>query len=142
MTEAQHEAVQQLLQRYLAALNAGDAAAAADCVAADFINEHTAGLGRNIYGRDAYRERLLGFLADFVDLHYEIQDMIIDGDRAAVPYVFSGRWRGAQGEYAAGRPFSLRGIFSFRIQRHEIAHRVDYWDSAEFMRQIDEGQAT
>lgn len=133
--------MQQIIQRYLTALNDGDAAAAADCVAADFINEHTAGLGRNVYGRDAYRERLFVFLASFVDLHYEIEDMIIDGDRAAVPYVFSGRWLGAQGEYTPpGRPFSLRGIFSFRILQHEIAHRVDYWDSAEFMRQIDAGQ--
>lgn len=138
----EREAVSRLIGRYLAALNAGDADAAADCVAPGFINEHTAGLGEGVCGRDAYRERLRVFLSEFVDRHYEVEDMLIDADRVAVPYVFSGRWLGTDGEYAPGRPFSLRGMFRFRMDDDGIAQRVDYWDSAEFMRQVNEGKTT
>jgi steroid delta-isomerase-like uncharacterized protein len=134
-------AVRLLLERYFRALNEGNADAVAACVAPAFLNEHTATLGANLRGRDAYRERLRGFLASFIDLHYEPEAMIIDGDRAAVPYTFSGRWRGSEGEYPEGRPFSIRGIFTFRIADAELVHRVDYWDSAEFLRQVEEGVA-
>lgn len=133
-------AVRILLERYLRGLNEGDADAVAECVAPDFFNEHTATLGASLHGREAYRDRLQGFLAGFIDLHYEAEAMIIDGDRAAVPYTFSGLWLGPKGEYQEGRPFSIRGIFSFRVAGTEIAHRVDYWDSAEFLRQVESGE--
>lgn len=129
----------QLIERYFGGLNAGDADAVADCVSEDFVNEHTATLGTNVYGREAYRQRLSGFLSSFDGMRYEAEAVIVDGDRIAVPYTFSGRYLGPQGEYADGRAFSIRGIFSFRLEAGELAHRVDYWDSAEFMRQIEAG---
>ncbi|MEU7616487.1 nuclear transport factor 2 family protein, partial [Micromonospora rifamycinica] len=75
--------------RYLAALNAHDADAVAGCVSADFVNEHTAALGRTVVGRSRYRSRLDGFLAEFVDLRYEVEELLADGDRAAVAYRMS-----------------------------------------------------
>ncbi|MFV2108777.1 ester cyclase [Micromonospora sp. LOL_015] len=123
-----HDAV----RRYLAALNAGDADAVAGCVSSGFVNEHTAALGRTVTGRAAYRARLDGFLAEFADLHYEVEDLLIDGDRAAVAYRMSFRL------VSAGRaPVSIRGMFRFRVDADGlIARRVDYWDSAEVRRQI------
>lgn len=138
-TMTDRDAARQLVARYLGALNAGDPDAVAACVSEDFLNEHTATLGTSVQGREAYRQRLGGFLGSFLGLHYEAEAVIVDGPRVAVPYMFSGRYRGSNGEYPEGRPFSIRGIFSFRIEGGELAHRVDYWDSGEFMRQIEEG---
>lgn len=117
----------QVVLAYLDAINAGDAAAAVALVADDFFNEHTSSLGHSLRGRAAYAERLPRFLAEFDGLHYEVEDVIVDGDRAAVPYTMTCTWQ--------GRPVLLRGMFRFRVAGGHIAHRVDYWDSAEFERQ-------
>ncbi|MFY1698563.1 MULTISPECIES: nuclear transport factor 2 family protein [unclassified Solwaraspora] len=124
------------VRRYLAALNARDADAVADCVSAGFVNEHTAALGRTVTGRAAYRARLDGFLAEFADLHYEVEEMLVDGDRAAVAYRMSFRL------VSAGKvPVRIRGMFRFKVDADGlVAHRIDYWDSAEVHRQLAAGR--
>lgn len=117
---------------YLEAINAGDVERAADLVAEDFFNEHTSSLGSSLRGRDAYRERLPRFLAQFTNLRYEVEDLIEDGDRAAVPYTMTFDWTGDDG---AVHPVTIRGMFRFRVAGGRIAHRVDYWDGTEFQRQ-------
>ncbi len=117
------------VERYLAALNAHDADAAAAAVTEDFVNEHTSVRGASVTGRAAYRERLDGFLAGFPDLRYEVEDLLVDGARAAVPYSMT--------MTVDGRPVRLRGIFRFTVRDGLIAHRVDYWDGEDFRRQVD-----
>ncbi len=132
------EETRRVVERYLAALNAHDADAAAQCVSPGFVNEHTAALGTSVTGRDEYRNRLREFLQRFSDLRYEVEEWIVDGERAAVPYRMTCAVRDDRGVH----PVSIRGVFRFRVADGEIAHRVDYWDSMEFRRQLDgEGQA-
>ncbi|MFD0656727.1 nuclear transport factor 2 family protein [Thermocatellispora tengchongensis] len=114
--------------RYVNALNRHDPDEIAACVAPDFFNEHTSVAGTSLRGRDAYRERLPGFLDEFAGLSYEIEDVIVDGDRAAVPYRMTFFYNGA--------PVRIRGIFRFTVEGELITHRVDYWDGADFERQI------
>jgi steroid delta-isomerase-like uncharacterized protein len=117
---------------YLRALNDGDVDAAAACVAEDFRNEHTSSLGHSVEGREAYRARLPEFLGRFRDLRYDVEDLLVEGDRAAVAYTMTFRWD------ADGRdvPVRLRGMFRFRVADGHVAHRVDYWDGVDFQRQI------
>jgi steroid delta-isomerase-like uncharacterized protein len=117
-----------VVDRYIEALNSGDPDRIAGCVSEDFYNEHTSVLGHSRHGRAAYRERLPGFLAEFAGLHYAVEDTIVEDDRAAVAYTMSCTWD--------GRPVSIRGVFRFRVSGGLIAHRVDYWDSAEWSRQV------
>lgn len=117
-----------VVARYLDALNAHDAPAAVACVADDFFNEHTSAIGTSVRGRDAYAARLPQFLAQFDGLHYDAEDWIVDGDRVAVPYTMSCT--------VDGRPIRIRGMFRFRVDDGAIVHRVDYWDSNEFERQM------
>ncbi|MER7169166.1 nuclear transport factor 2 family protein [Micromonospora sp. NPDC000207] len=126
------------VRRYLDALNAGDADAIAGCVSADFVNEHTSAAGRSVAGRAGYRARLDGFLADFVALRYEVEEVLVDGDRAAVAYRMSFRLASA-----GGAPVTVRGVFRFRVDSDGlVAHRVDYWDGAEVTRQIAAADGT
>jgi steroid delta-isomerase-like uncharacterized protein len=117
---------------YLDALNAHDPDAIVALVAEDFFNEHTALRGNSVHGRDEYRRRLEGFLAEMDGLHYDVEAMTSQGSTVVVAYRMSALWRGA-GE---ARPFSLRGVFWFEVDDGLIAHRVDYRDSAEFERQV------
>ena len=117
------------VRRYLAALNGHDPDAVAAAVAVDFVNEHTSARGTGVTGRDAYRERLRGFLASFTELHYDVEDEIVEGDRAAVAYTMTAR--------VAGRVVRIRGMFRFAVRDGLVAHRVDYWDGEEFRRQVE-----
>jgi steroid delta-isomerase-like uncharacterized protein len=128
------EEARAVVARYLAALNRHDANAAADCVTVDFFNEHTSAIGTSVRGRNAYRERLPQFLDRFHDLRYEVEDVIGDGDRVAVPYTMTCSVQDDQsGEEC---PVRIRGMFRFRVEGGLIAHRVDYWDGHEFERQV------
>ncbi|GAA2908059.1 hypothetical protein GCM10010517_74510 [Streptosporangium fragile] len=123
--------------RYVEALNAHDADAIAACVSEDFVNEHTSALGRNVTGRAGYRANLTGFLADFAGLRYEVEDLFVEGDRAALAYSMSFTL------VSAGRkPVRVRGMFRFRVGADGlIAHRTDYWDSGEVRRQLGDAPA-
>jgi steroid delta-isomerase-like uncharacterized protein len=114
--------------RYLAALNAHDADAVAAAVTDDFVNEHTSAGGVSRVGRAAYRAALDGFLDQFRDLHYDVEELLVDGERAAVAYTMTA--------VVGGRPLTIRGVFRFRVRDGRVAHRVDYWDGADAARQI------
>jgi ketosteroid isomerase-like protein len=110
---------------YLGALNAGDPDAIAACVTEDFVNEHTSARGRSLVGRAAYRERLPGFLATFTGLRYEVEELLVDGDRAAVAYRMTARM---QRDGAPEVPVDVRGVFRFGVRDGLVAARADYWD--------------
>jgi predicted ester cyclase len=128
---------------YLDALNTGDPDRIAAAVTEDFDNEHTSARGVRVRGRAAYRERLPGFLAAFAGLHYELEDLLVDGDRAAVAYRMTGRMHAAP-MLAAHAPLggdprvliTVRGMFRFRVRDGLIAHRVDYWDGEQVAAQL------
>jgi steroid delta-isomerase-like uncharacterized protein len=120
---------------YLAALNEHDADRVVEWVSGDFVNEHTSRMGHSRAGRAQYRAALAGFLAEFDQLRYDVEDLIVEDDRAAVAYRMSFRMVSA-----GGTQVSVRGIFRFRVDADGlIAHRVDYWDSGEVQRQLGAG---
>lgn len=116
---------------YLAAFSSGDADTIAGHVAADFANEHTSALGDGCVGRDEYRRRLPGFLAQFDGLNYEVIDVVADGPTVVAAYVLRG--------VHDGQPVEVPGTMWFTVDDDLISRRVDYWDSLGFLRQI--GQA-
>lgn len=118
--------------RYLAALNRHDADAVAACVAENFVNEHVSSMGRDVVGREAYRERLDGFLADFADLKYVMDDLVIRDVRAVLAYTMSFRL-----VPAGHAPVRVRGVFRLWVDADGlIARRIDYWDGSEVQRQL------
>lgn len=125
-----------VVTRFVAALNGHDPDEIAACVTEDFHNEHTSSLGHSLRGREAYRARLPIFLGGFTDLHYEIEDVVAQDDRAVVAYRMTFRYDCADG---VTRPVAIRGVFRFRVVDGLIAHRADYWDGVDFQRQV--GQA-
>ena len=123
----QRLSTRQSVLRYLDALNAHDADRIAACVAEDFVNEHTAVGGVNRYGRAAYRAALDRFLASFGDLNYAVEQVIVDGSSAAVPYRMTAVLDGQQ--------LDIRGVFVFAVDADGlIARRTDYWDSGHVPR--------
>jgi len=124
------------VRSYIGALNRGNPDDIASYVSEEFINEHTSALGETVTGRGAYRARLEGFLGQFRELHYEIEQTIAEGAQVALAYRMSARYRDVSRGSAVDCPIQIRGMFRFRVEQGRIVHRVDYWDSAEFQRQL------
>lgn len=114
-------------ERYLAALSSADADAVTALVAEGFVSEHTSEIGAGVVGRDAYAERLPGFLAQFAALQYEVIDTIVEGDRAAIRYRMTANFE--------GHPIDIPGVMLFVVTDGLIARRTDVWDSLTFLRQ-------
>jgi ribokinase len=112
---------------YLAAFGTGDPERVAELVTDDFVNEHASALGAGCVGRDEYRRRLPGFLASMPGLHYEVEQIVADGDTVAAPYVLTAT--------SDGSPVRLRGVMVIDTRDGLVARRTDYWDALTFLRQ-------
>ena len=112
---------------YLASFATGEPERVVSWVTEDFVNEHTAALGRGSTGRTEYAERVPGLLASMPGLIYEVEDVLADGNRVAVAYTLR--------TTANDRPISVRGVMRFRVEGNLVAHRTDYWDSLVFKQQ-------
>lgn len=124
------------VEQYLSALSSGDIDAVVKLVTDDFHNEHTSTLGSSSTGRDTYRQRLPGFLAQFAALQYEVIDIIAEDDRAAARYRLTANFE--------GHPLDIPGVMLFEIRDGLVARRTDVWDSLTFLRQtgaVDEQPA-
>lgn len=125
-----HDEVEDLIRRYLFSFAGGDPNEIASHVTDDFVNEHTAALGESSEGRVAYEARLGSFLAEMVGLRYEIEDLVVSDRRAMVAYTLTARWKGE-------RSVTVRGMQRLEVRGAMIARRIDYWDAAGFLVQVD-----
>jgi predicted ester cyclase len=120
----------EVAEGYLGSFAGADPDDIASRVTVDFVNEHVAAIGRGCAGRDAYRDRLPGFLASFTGLRYDIEEIVVDGHRVVAAYVMRARW---QGETA----IDVRGVQRLVVRDGLVARRVDYWDSLVFLLQVE-----
>ncbi len=119
------------MRSYLASFATRDPERIAGHVAQGFVNEHTSALGDGCVGRDSYCERLPGFLGAFPGLRYDVEDMVVEGERVVAAYRLTAEHDGHR--------VDLRGVMRFEVSDGQISRRVDYWDSLVFLRQT--GQA-
>lgn len=120
-------AARETVEGYLHALSTADVEGVLDHVADDFFNEHTSALGSSSHGRDEYRSRLPGFLAQFAALQYEIIDLIAEDDRVSVRYRLTANFE--------SHPIDIPGVMLFEVRDDRIRRRTDVWDSLTFLRQ-------
>jgi steroid delta-isomerase-like uncharacterized protein len=114
---------------YLAAFATGDPELVLAHVADGFVNEHTSALGEGCVGIAEYRRRLPLFMASMPDLRYDIEDVVSTRNRVMIAYTLRAR--------IDDTDVSVRGVMRFLVDADGlIAHRIDYWDSQVFLRQI------
>ena len=128
--------VETLGRRYVEdLLNRADQAAVDEIVAEDFVLHLNT---TDIPTREGFRGFLAGLHGGFPDVHYEIQDLAIDGDRAIVRWVVSGTHEGVfNGIPATGLPIAnVPGISWLRVSGGLLAEAWVVVDTFGLLTQI------
>jgi steroid delta-isomerase-like uncharacterized protein len=115
-------------------MNHGNVDIIDELFASDFTGHDTAD---STFGREKFREGVLAMLAAFSNIHVDIADQLVDGDKVAT------RWRATgvhAGEFygipATGRHGSLTGISIDRIAGGKIVESWEVTDDAGLLRQL------
>ncbi len=117
----------ELVSSYLASFESADPEIIVSHVCEEFENNHVGLLGTNCKGRETYRQRLKGFLENFKNLRYTIEEIIESDDRVAVAYKMNA--------VDNRRPIEIQGAMFFTIQDGLISRRNDYWDGLSYLKQ-------
>jgi steroid delta-isomerase-like uncharacterized protein len=128
------EEAKAIAEAYFAAFNEGDAEALGALLAADY--RHAGALVFE-QDREIHMERLRTNRTAFPDGHYELADIIADGDLVAVRNIFTGT---LQGPYAgvepADQPVMVRAVHIHRIACGQIVETWNSGDALGLLRQI------
>lgn len=128
----------EIVDGYLAAWNAHDAAKAASFFAADGVY-YDASTVTPQNGREAALKNVIEvFLTAAPDLVWKREGEVIVGkDAVAFEWTFSGTNTGKWGDAAAtGRKFSFKGATVIRFAGDRFAFEGDYYDSLGLFRQL------
>jgi steroid delta-isomerase-like uncharacterized protein len=72
------------------------------------------------------------------DIHFEVEDVIAEGDRVAVRYRFTGTHRGTlMGIPATGKFATMTGVTFYRMESGRIAEAWLHWDVLAALRAMD-----
>ncbi|MDQ3716137.1 MAG: ester cyclase [Actinomycetota bacterium] len=129
------ESNKDLIRRAFALINRGDHDAVGECVAADLVRNGQA------TGREGDRLRDEALAAAFPDLQYTMEDIVTEGDRAAVRWRMTGTHSGdlvgpSMSLPASGRHLDVWGISLYRLQNGLVQEIWESFDMMAFMEQL------
>jgi len=112
-------------------VSAADAAFAPDCVV------HITGVAAPFRGVGAWKEFITGMLQAFPDLHFTIEDQLVQGDRAAFRWRATGTHTGPLGAAPpTGKKVALDGLILDRIADGKVQERWEQWDQSVMLQQL------
>jgi steroid delta-isomerase-like uncharacterized protein len=129
--------ITQALKRETEAWNAHDAGGVAACYAEDAVL-YDVGLPEPLRGRAAIRDSVAGYLAAFSDLHADMGEPIVSGNRAAQEWKVTGTNDGELlGIAPTGRSATTYGCGTAEFGDDGLIHRAgNYWNAAALMQQL------
>jgi steroid delta-isomerase-like uncharacterized protein len=129
--------ITQVLQRVADAWNAHDPDAVAAFYAED-VEVRDVGFPEPLHGRQAVRELAAGYMASFSDLHVEVTEPIVSGNRAAQQWKITGTNDGElQGMPATGKSATTYGCGTLVFGDDGLVKSgASYWNAAALMQQL------
>jgi steroid delta-isomerase-like uncharacterized protein len=126
----------EVIEAWVTAFNARDAAAAVALYHEDATNEQVA-VGEPLVGHVAIFADLSAFFRAFPDSYTHMVNLFQDGEWAILEWSGGGTWRGAFADMEPnGRPFTLCGCGFFRVMEGKIVFQRGYWDKATWFGQL------
>jgi len=112
-------------------VSVADSAFAPDCVV------HMTGVAAPFHGVEAWKEFVSGMLLAFPDLHFTIEDQLVQGDRAAFRWHATGTHTGPLGAAPpTGKRVSLDGLIVDRLVGGKAQERWELWDQSVMLQQL------
>jgi steroid delta-isomerase-like uncharacterized protein len=124
-----------VIRRWVEAWNAQDLDAAEELLEPEFVR-HDANLP-DVVGPQAERQLIAGNLAAFPDLHFEIEQLIAEGDLVAARYRVQGTHQGEfLGIPGTGRPVIIQAVESYRLTDGKLAEQWVVMDALGLLQQL------
>ena len=124
-----------VIRRWVEAWNAQDLDAAEELLAPEFVR-HDANLP-DVLGPQAERQLIAGNLAAFPNLHFEIEQLIAEGDLVAARYRVQGTHQGDfLGIPGTGRPVTIQAVESYRLAGGKLAEQWVVMDALGLLQQL------
>jgi steroid delta-isomerase-like uncharacterized protein len=112
-------------------VSVADAAFAPDCVV------HITGIADPLRGVAAFKELVGGLLAAFPDLHFTVEDQLVQGDRVAFRWRVTGTHSGPLGAAPpTGKPVAIEGLIIDRVVDGKVQERWEQWDQSLMLQQL------
>ena len=129
------EDLKAVIRRWVEAWNAQDLDAAEELLAPEFVR-HDANLP-DVVGTQSERQYIADTLIAFPDLHFEIEQLIADGDLVAARYLVQGTHRGGfLGIPGTGRPVTIQAVESYRLAGGKLAEQWVVMDALGLLQQL------
>ena len=117
-------------------LNRGDVSAADLAFAPDCV-VHITGVAEPIRGIGSWKGLMSGFLTAFPDLHFTVEDQLIQGDRVAFRWHATGTHTGPLGAAPpTGKSVVLDGLILDRVADGKVLERWEQWDQSRMLQQL------
>ena len=88
-------------------------------------------------GREGFRNQWRKWRAAFPDLHFEVVDLIAEGDKVLTRWILTGTHQGDYlGVPGSGKQIRVEGMSLDRIEDGWVAEGFDGWDNYGFRQQI------
>lgn len=133
------EETRALVHRIYEEFNKGKAAAMANMdadMAVDVVY-HGSGAGEEIRGLSDFKQHISEIYDVFPDVHFVLEDMVVEGDRYSARYTWTGTHKGEfMGVPATNRRLTMRGIEIDHIADGKIVELWSINDTVDMMQQL------
>jgi steroid delta-isomerase-like uncharacterized protein len=117
-------------------LNRGDVSVADGVFAPDCV-VHFTGVPAPFRGVSQWKEFVAGMLNAFPDIHFTVEDQVIQGDHVAFRWHATGTHRGPLGAAPpTGKTVSVDGLIVDRLVDGKVAERWEQFDQALMLQQL------
>lgn len=121
-------------------INSGDTSRIDVVIAPDMVDHEE--LGGNAPGRESFLQSIQRLRAAFPDLRVTIEDIITEGDRAAVRFTMQGTHQGEfMGLQPSGRQVVVGGIDILRVTDGRVVEHWGQTDALGLLQQIGAGSS-
>ena len=132
------EEIKALGRRYVEEVNKGKAAAMAvidELFSPDFVFH--SGAGEDIRGLENFKKQLSEFFSAFPDVHFTFDDMIVEGDKVAVRFTWTGTHKGElMGISPTNKKWTMWEISIDRIAGGKFVEEWNRYDTLGLMQQL------
>ena len=130
--------IKALCRRFAEEVNKGEAAAMAvmdEMFSPDFIFH--SGTGEDVHGLEVFKKQNSEFFRACPDLHFSIDDMIVEGDKVATRWTLTGTQKGAfAGIPATNKKRTISALYIDRLAGGKFAEEWERYDTLGMMQQL------